>query len=146
MYFVWGARKGAWGGGGSGAKQGGCRWECKVRSLTLPPPSPCPPTGPIFASLATQRNLGVLSLGNNRLSCDLTAFATALTPLPALTDSYAASPTFFLFLEPRLHLLHTLTGPIPASLATQHNLGVLSLGNNRLSGDLTAFATALTDP
>ena len=38
------------------------------------------------------------------------------------------------------------TGPIPASLATQHNLGVLSLGNNRLSGDLTAFATALKDP
>lgn len=37
-------------------------------------------------------------------------------------------------------------GPIPASLATQHNLGVLSLGHNRLSGDLNAFAAALRDP
>lgn len=40
----------------------------------------------------------------------------------------------------------TQTGSIPASLASQHNLGILRLGDNRLSGDLTAFANALKDP
>lgn len=38
------------------------------------------------------------------------------------------------------------TGTIPASLATLPNLGVLRLGNNKISGDLKDFAAALKDP
>jgi len=37
-------------------------------------------------------------------------------------------------------------GPIPASLASLHNLGILRLGDNRLNGDLNAFAAMLKDP
>lgn len=43
-------------------------------------------------------------------------------------------------------VIHACTGPIPAALASQHNLGILRLGDNRLSGDLNAFASALKDP
>lgn len=40
----------------------------------------------------------------------------------------------------------TPAGPIPSSLASLHNLGILRLGDNRLSGSLAAFASALKDP
>jgi hypothetical protein len=49
--------------------------------------------------------------------------------------------------RPPLHThTHTHTGSVPASLAALHNLGVLRLASNHLSGDLTAFAAALPDP
>jgi hypothetical protein len=49
--------------------------------------------------------------------------------------------------ETHLSLLRPCpAGPIPAALASQHNLGILRLGDNRLSGDLNAFASALKDP
>lgn len=38
------------------------------------------------------------------------------------------------------------TGSIPGSLATLPNLGVLHIGSNHLSGDLSAFAAALVRP
>jgi hypothetical protein len=37
-------------------------------------------------------------------------------------------------------------GTVPAALASLPNLGVLRLGSNKLTGPLTAFAAALTDP
>jgi hypothetical protein len=42
--------------------------------------------------------------------------------------------------------VYVATGSIPAALASLPNLGVLRLGNNKLSGPLTAFAAALNDP